>query len=245
MIIKDVSLDTPEDNLLYDEALLLLAERNNTEDILRFWEFSGPFVVLGKVSDEGKDVFINACAEDKIPVLRRSSGGGTVILGKGCLNYSLILSKKRNPYLNNITRSYHEILGKLIESFIKGGIGCGFFPTCDIVLLDGYKKFSGNAQKRGRDFVLHHGTVLYDFDLSLISKYLMIPEDQPQYRNNRKHEDFVANISLPIWQIKEIFISAFGAKEFSDITEQELSYLDYLKRVKAEKELAFSESSFA
>jgi lipoate-protein ligase A len=63
-------------------------------------------------------------------------------------------------------------------------------------------KFSGNAQRRKRNFLLYHGTFLLDFDLPLIERLLPLPSRQPDYRRNRSHEDFLTNVSLPAREIK-------------------------------------------
>ena len=55
-------------------------------------------------------------------------------------------------------------------------------------------KFSGNAQQRKSRSILHHGTLLYDFDLPKVPYYLQPPERMPAYRAGRPHEAFVRNI---------------------------------------------------
>ena len=57
-------------------------------------------------------------------------------------------------------------------------------------------KFSGNAQRRLKKAILFHGTILYNFQLSLIEKYLKHPPIQPAYRENRPHDQFIQNIPL-------------------------------------------------
>jgi lipoate-protein ligase A len=73
--------------------------------------------------------------------------------------------------------------------------GFRLMGICDLVGPDGLK-FSGNAQKRKKRFVLFHGTVLYNFDLSLISRYLKEPVRQPEYRQGRSHDRFLSNIDI-------------------------------------------------
>ena len=102
MRLKTISFSTPQENILFDDVLLELAEQQKAPETLRFWESDQLFIVLGKTSKIEDDVFINLVRKDKIPILRRSSGGGTVLQGKGCLNFSLILSKNYHPALQTI-----------------------------------------------------------------------------------------------------------------------------------------------
>src|SRR5947209_3435246 len=82
-------------NLALDEALLLAAEAGAADEVLRFWEWPGAAVVLGAGGSVGVDVNEEACRAAGVPIHRRASGGGTVLLGRGCLLFSLVLSFDR------------------------------------------------------------------------------------------------------------------------------------------------------
>jgi len=176
---------------------------------LRFWESPEYFVVLGRIGKAQDDVKFDEIGNDCIPLVRRSSGGGTVLQGKGCLNYSLILSKEQDPQIADLRKSYQVILNKVIEAFKRLGIESMFCPTSDVALIENKKKISGNAQRRLKKFILHHGTILYDFDLKRIEQYLKTPKDIPEYRQGRPHLDFVTNISASINEIKDAFKQIF------------------------------------
>ena len=219
MFLKDLTLKTPQENILYDEVLLHLAEQGRGGEVLRFWESPDIFVVLGKICKEQEDIKIDAVLKDNIPVLRRSSGGGTVLQGQGCLNYALVLSKARDPQIADLRKSYQYILGKVILALKQFDVEAVFCPISDIALAHSLKKISGNAQKRSKQFILHHGTMLYDFDLQSIEKYLKIPNETPEYRQRRPHADFVANVSFNTGAMKN------NLKKIFKVTAEE-SYLN-------------------
>ncbi len=226
MILRDISFQTPEENILFDEVLLDLAEKGQGEESLRFWESSKKFVVLGKTSSLAEDVNMENVIQDDIPVLRRFSGGGTVLQGPGCLNYSLILSKIDNPILNDLRKSYEFILNEMIQSLKPLSLPITFEPISDLALLN--KKFSGNAQHRGRNFILHHGTILYGFHLNDIERYLKMPQSIPPYRKGRAHSDFVTNIDLKKEEIKDLVRHGFRVK--SQLDEVSSHETDCLKQ---------------
>ena len=224
MLLKDISFQTPQENILYDEVLLHLAENRRPGEILRFWESPELFVCLGRVCKEDEDLKTEEIFEDRIPVLRRCTGGGTVLQGKGCLNYSLILSKERDPRIADLRKSYQIILNKVMAVLKQLNIESVFHPVSDIALADNHKKISGNAQKRCKKFILHHGTILYDFDLEAIERYLKIPKDIPGYRQGRSHLDFVTNVPLFAADIRNTFKDVFGvdrAEEHLDGEERD------------------------
>jgi lipoate-protein ligase A len=190
MYFLDLTLDSCAENLALDEALLLEAEAGQAGEVLRLWEWPRPTVVLGSGCSLVQDVDIDACRADGVPILRRSSGGGTVLLGSGCLCFSLVLAFARDEQLTEVRPSYHHILGRLLD-----GLGIGELAIAGISdLAWATTKISGNAQQRKRQHLLHHGTILYTFDLALVGRYLRMPARQPDYRAGRNHDAFLINL---------------------------------------------------
>jgi lipoate---protein ligase len=68
------------------------------------------FVVLGQANRAGTEVDQAACAEDGVRIYRRCTGGGTVLQGPGCFNYSLVLQIGRHPDLAGITSTNRYIM---------------------------------------------------------------------------------------------------------------------------------------
>ncbi len=208
----DVSFPSPEENLACDEALLEMAESGEGGEIMRFWESSKHFAVLGYSNKAEEEVHLETCRKNLIPVLRRPSGGGTVLQGPGCLNYSLILKIPETGPLTHLISTNQTILEMHREALTPLlGDSIRIQGISDLTLGD--LKFSGNAQRRKRNFFLFHGTFLYNFNLELIETYLKAPSRKPEYRQNRSHKDFVTNISLPPSPIKQVLQSAWHAEE--------------------------------
>ena len=78
---------------------------------------------------------------------------------------------------------------------------------------DTKKKFSGNSVRCRRGHFLYHGTLLYDFPLSQIDRYLKSPPRMPDYRNGRDHEVFVANLNVPADEIRRAMSQTWNAQE--------------------------------
>jgi lipoate-protein ligase A len=211
MRFLDLTLPSAADNLALDEALLLEAEAGRGGEVLRLWEWPHHAVVLGAGCVLAADVDEPACQLDRVPILRRASGGGTVLLGPGCLCYSLVLSYERGPALREITPSYEYILNRVGEAL------AGLLPDIERAgtsdLADAGLKFSGNAQHRKRAHLLHHGTLLYDFDLAMIGHYLRMPARQPEYRDGREHAEFVRNLPAEADELKRRLRAGWRADE--------------------------------
>ncbi len=206
----DLTFHTPAENLACDEALLDFCEETGAEDILRVWEPKETFVVIGYANKVTSEVNVELCQAREIPILRRCSGGGTVVQGAGCLNYSLILNFAENEFLQTITRANQFIMERHRELFRT--------RLHESVEIEGHTdlaisgvKFCGNAQRRKKNHLLFHGTFLLGFDLPLIQQLLKMPSYQPTYRNNRSHQEFVRNAPIAPEKLKRFLREAWNA----------------------------------
>lgn len=215
----DWTLTTPEANLAADEALLewaeALAGQGQVWECLRFWMSDRPFVVIGYGQQVDREVDLEACRRLGIPVLRRCSGGGTVLQGPGCLNYTLVLRvdpcgpTRSIPTTNRFVLEQHRLA-------LTQALAC---PP-DVITLEGEtdlaldnRKFSGNAQRRRRHCLLFHGTFLLEPDLELMSRVLKMPSRQPLYRQGRSHAQFLTRLPLKPDEVQRALIRVWKAEE--------------------------------
>lgn len=217
MRLLELSLATPEENLALDEALLEQAERNaketeeNSWELLRLWELNQYCVVVGRSSKISQEVNLATAQEDGCKVLRRGSGGSSVVVGPGCLLYSVLLSYEADPGLRSLDWAHRRVMTQLQRALWPRVPGVQMEGTCDLTWQG--KKFSGNALRCKRRYLLYHGTVLYGFDLPRISRYLLEPPRQPEYRLNRPHHAFVTNLPIEPGFLRQSLIEVWRADE--------------------------------
>lgn len=208
--LLDLSYALPAENLACDEALLEELETGAAEPTLRFWESPLHFVVLGYSNAIAVEVNRVECQRRGIPILRRSSGGGTVLQGPGCLNYNLTLPiteetasiTDTNCFVMRRNRdALRKVLNRDVE--IKGHTD---------LAIDGVK-FSGNAQRRKSKALVFHGCFLLNFDLELMGAALAHPSKEPDYRAGRGHRDFVMNLGVDAQVVKAALSEVWLATE--------------------------------
>jgi lipoate-protein ligase A len=203
-LAEEVGL-SPEDHLAREWTLFRSAELSSSGELLRYWEATRPVVVVGRSGRLADDVLGDACVADGVPILRRFTGGGTVVLAPGCLNYAVVLSLVSRPELTDVAGSFRSILGRLARAL--GLPNLSFEGDADLA-LEG-RKVSGNAQRRGRMTLFHHGTLLYAFDSRLADRYLKAPVRAPAYRAGRRHEEFLTNLPLSAAGVRQRLAQAW------------------------------------
>jgi lipoate-protein ligase A len=209
----DHSLATPEGNLAWDEALIEIADASAAEanpsdgnsegawsglEVLRVWEMPQPCVVLGRSSRIDEEVRVDRCRADGVRILRRMSGGATIVAGPGCLMYSALLSLDARPECRALDAAHRMVMGNVRDAVRAALATCGFdWPVeiqgiCDLTLHG--RKISGNSLRVKRHWMMYHGTLLVTMPTRWISDYLKSPPKQPEYRERRPHEDFVGSL---------------------------------------------------
>ena len=220
----DLTLPTPEANLACDEALLDECEASPDREVLRFWESPRPFVVLGMASRREREVRLAACDDRGIPVLRRCSGGGTVVQGPGCLSYTLVLCIAGSGLLERIDSTNAFVMERHRRA-LADATGLPILRQGATDLAVGRRKFSGNAQRRRRRCLLFHGTFLLDFPIPLVEELLPYPPKAPDYRGHRTHGAFLTNLREPASRIKELLRRSWNAAHGGDVPAEAIASL--------------------
>lgn len=204
MFFLSRSFGTSEENVAWDDALIEVADRlaeasSQPWEALRIWQFPVPTVVTGRASQIGSEVRLQQCIQDHVPVLRRVSGGASIVAGPGCFMYTLLLSYVDKPGWRSIDVAHREVMMRVADATriaCKGNQQLAdrirVQGVCDLTIDD--VKISGNALRCKRHTMMYHGTLLVNMPLEWLSRYLLLPPRQPEYRNQRDHESFVRNL---------------------------------------------------
>lgn len=207
--LLDLTLPTAAENLALDEALLDQAETcaGAAHSFLRLWESPEPAVVLGRSGKVADEVNQAVCARLGVGIFRRASGGGTVVIGPGCLQYSLVLSVAEFPQLASIAEAHAFVLER-VAAGVERALADELLPQAPGILIEPVqqagdsdllwngRKFSGNSLRIKRHCVLYHGTLLYDYPLERVSALLREPARQPEYRKRKPHGEFITNLPV-------------------------------------------------
>lgn len=208
----DLTLPEPGANLALEEALLEFCEAGEGPEVLRVWRPRSPAVVVGYANEVASEVNVEACASDGIPILRRCTGGGAVLLSRGTLGYAVVLRIESERALESIAGTNRFVLERVARA-IGAATGAVVVTDGDTDLVVGGRKCGGNSQRRLRRALLFHGSLLVDADVAQIGRCLPMPSRQPGYRSGRAHEDFVVNLGGDMESLKAALRKEWEAGE--------------------------------
>jgi len=157
-----ISLEStdPFFNLAIEELLL----KNSNKEYL-ILGINSPSVIIGKHQSAHREVNTKFVTEYKIPVIRRITGGGTVYHDTGNMNFTFIRQTEAGKQVN-----FRKYTQPIIDYLISIGTEAKFEGKNDIKV--GGLKISGNAEHVHRNRVLHHGTLLFNTSLDMLSNSL-------------------------------------------------------------------------
>ncbi|TGK31766.1 lipoate--protein ligase family protein [Leptospira gomenensis] len=168
-------------------------------------------------------------------IVRRASGGGTVVHHpEENLNFTFFVSLDVKPELYKVKESYEYFLDLVKRALAKQTLDAMFRGKSDLAVIETglEKKISGNAQFRKKGAVVHHGTLILKPSLiKRVAGLLKHPPEEPEYRKNRNHSDFVTSLPADFSPAK------FG-QDLSHVFAESLG----LSRMDTERDLRFSKT---
>lgn len=126
-----------------------------------FWRTT-PTLMLGKYQNVLSEINLDYARENRLNLVRRMSGGGTIYTDLGGWQYSFIQPQQDEEI------EFRSFITPVVTALRRLGIPAEFSGRNDI-LVNG-RKCSGNAQYKQKGVVVHHGSLLFDTDLEAIVK---------------------------------------------------------------------------
>ena len=180
-------------NMAIDEAITKARGERKAPDTFRLYRWKPSAVTLGYFQSVEDEVNLDALREFGFNLNRRISGGGAVLNSEtGEITYSVILPDADPRVSSDPTESYRYLCHGLVEALAVLGIKADFKPINDIVV--GSRKISGNAQIRRYGAVLHHGTLLVDYNARQMFSVLKISKEKLSDKAIQQAEERVTTI---------------------------------------------------
>lgn len=184
MIYITINSHQPQFNLAMEEYCF--TRLTQYDKIFLLWR-NEPSIIVGKHQNTLQEINLPFVREHGIHVVRRISGGGAVYHDLNNLNYTIISNEESKTAFDFKTFSQ-----PVIEALHDLGVNAHFSGRNDILVEN--KKICGNAQAYQNGRIMHHGCLLFDTDLSMLSKALEIPTDIIESKSVKSVRSGVANI---------------------------------------------------
>ena len=228
----DLTTTDPAFNLAAEEYVFEKLPRDAMYVML--WQNDNA-IIVGKHQNTLAQINEAFVREKGIKVVRRLSGGGAVYHDMGNLNYTIIADGDGDLDFGRFCRI---VLDALARVGVKGELNGRNDMT-----IDG-KKFSGNAQYAKQGRVMHHGTILFDSDSSVLAGALQVDEAKIKAKGVKSVRSRVTNVrphlpkDMPLKQFKKVLLGSiltqfpgeeyvFTPEDLAEIEKLSLRYRDW------------------
>ena len=182
---------------------------SDEQDVFMLWQNENA-IVVGVNQNTAAEINISYVRDNNISVVRRLSGGGAMYQDLGNVNFTFISKGKGMIY------DFSSFIEPIIKALARLGITAVATGRNDVT-VDG-KKFSGNAQYKKSGKIMHHGTILFDSDLTVLSKALNVSSLKLESKGVKSVSSRVTNLR-PLLQ-KDVDVKEFIDTLHNSIDEQ-------------------------
>ncbi len=161
------------EGLAVDDTLPLSVETRGSPPILHLYSFV-PSVIVGKYQDIEAALKLDRCRARGIEFNRRSTGGGTVIMGPEIMALGLGIPVDYPGLKRGVGGVFETLSGVLARALGSFGIQAYFQPKNDLEVAG--KKIAGlSAANEAGKSLLFHTSLLLDFDVGLMMDVMNTP----------------------------------------------------------------------
>lgn len=174
----------------YNLSDIEILSNKNSSTSFYVWIPDKTYLILGRSNNLESSLIQDRLKKDSIKVFKRPSGGETVVLTPKTLVISAVIISVE---LKN-TRKYFRVFNqKIIEVLEKQGIDNLTHEGISDIALNN-KKVLGSAIYKTKSKLFYHSVLNVSESVSTIEKYIKHPGREPDYRNGRKHSEFVTSL---------------------------------------------------
>ncbi|HLP04086.1 MAG TPA: hypothetical protein VK152_01535 [Paludibacter sp.] len=154
------------------------------------WIPDKPYIVLGASNRAEDALFLENVARDNISVMKRPSGGQTVMLTPNNLVISVIYTNPESVQPKSVFQQVNSLILSVLE---QAGVQNLAQDGISDISISG-KKILGSSIYRNKNALLYHAVLNMAEPAQTFEKYLKHPSREPGYRKGRKHSEFVTSL---------------------------------------------------
>jgi lipoate-protein ligase A len=155
---------------------------------------------IGYFQDAQQELDLSYCTINKLPVIRRQTGGGAVYIDQNQLFVQWIFQKGFLP--TRIGQWFKWFTSPMIETFKTFGINAYYYPVNDVHVSG--KKIVGTGAGTIGNAEIITGNFMFDFDYQTMVKALRLPDDKFRSIVKKQLHKYITTISREIEHLPEI-----------------------------------------
>jgi len=230
--------------LAADDVIAQRVGRGDSPPTLRLYTYR-PCALVGRFQTVEHEIHVDYCLANGIPINRRPTGGGAIIMGSGQLGVALMIPGQRQDSYSRARELMSQFSAGLVRSLVGLGVQADFRRKNDIE-VDGRKIAGLGIYRAPSNGLLFHASLLVDLDVALMLRMLNTPFEKISDKEIKMVAGRITNVRREIgWAISvnearervaQGYAASFAVKlvpgEFSEAERLEIALTEekYLSR---------------
>lgn len=174
----DLSMVEPYRAQAFYEAVALAVDRNVSPNTILICQPASPYVCLGFHQEFEKEIDVEHCRNEGLPIIRRSQGGGATYLDSNQIFYQIVARRDSKVIPSKVENLFEKLLNVTVHVYRSLGLPATEFKALNDVITNG-KKISGNgAGQFGDNTVILVGNIILDLNYDAMGRVLKVPSEK-------------------------------------------------------------------
>lgn len=184
------------------EAVAKAIDRGFSPNTLILCQPASPYVCLGFHQELEREIDLEYCRRKRLPIIRRSQGGGATYLNSDQIFYQVVASKESSVIPAGVEKLFEKLLGAPVYVYRKLGLPAEFKLINDVVV--GGRKISGNGAGLMGSAVILVGNIILDLDYDSMSNVLRVPSEKFRDKMAKSMREWVTSLRRELGYIPKV-----------------------------------------
>ncbi len=181
------------------EAVAVAVGKGSSPNTLILCHPAEPYVCIGYHQELEREVDVNFCRLNNLPIIRRSQGGGAVYLDSNQQFYQIVAKRNDPSVPANIEGFFEKFIRPTVHTCRKLGLPAEYKPINDVVV--GNRKISGNGAGEHSGSAILVGNIILDMDYDAMSRVLKVPSEKFRDKLAKSMSEWVTSLKREIGSV--------------------------------------------
>ncbi|HID16685.1 TPA: lipoate--protein ligase family protein [Candidatus Bathyarchaeota archaeon] len=198
----DLGMVEPLKAQTFYEAVASAVDKGRSPNTIILCQPKAPYVCIGYHQELEKEIDVEYCRANNIPLIRRSQGGGAVYLDENQIFYQVVARRESQTVPARVEELFEKFLNVTVYVYRKLGLPAEFKALNDVVVNG--RKISGNGASRfGENTIILVGNIILDLNYELMARVLKAPDEKFRDKMAKSVKDWVTSIKRELGYVPD------------------------------------------
>ncbi len=177
----------------YEAVAKTVADKDSPNTIILL-NPSAPYVCIGFHQELEREIDVEFCRREGLPIIRRGQGGGATYLDSSQVFYQVVANEGSESIPAGVEAIFKKILQVPVNVYRTLGLPAEYKSLNDVV-IEGNRKISGNGAGRLDGAIVLVGNIILDLDYDMMGSVLKVPSEKFRDKLAKSMREWVTSLN--------------------------------------------------